>query len=122
VYNHNCSHLVVSYIVVIDSNEEEEPDTTAPTAILERSLLQETTMTVYPNPNSGEFMMEIGTRKPGNYQLSIFASGGNLIHRENCAINYNYARSFTDLKVTPGIYFIKLSSNMESVIKKVIIN
>jgi hypothetical protein len=106
---------------VIDSGQEEEPDTTT-TAIVARSILQETTMTVYPNPNSGEFMMEIGTRKPGNYQLSIFSSGGNLIHQENCAISYNYARYFTDLKVTPGIYFIKLSSNTESVIKKVIIN
>jgi hypothetical protein len=107
--------------VVSDSDQEEEPDTTT-TAIAAQSILQETTMTVYPNPNSGEFMMKIGTSKPGNYQLSIFSSGGNLIHQESCAINYNYARSFTDLKVTPGIYFIKLSSNTESVIKKVIIN
>jgi hypothetical protein len=72
---------------------------------------------VYPNPNNGNFTVEI----TGNTQactVEIFNVSGRIMGKVDCN-----AKSVTINRsdLPSGIYYLKLSSGSESAVKKIIV-
>ena len=62
---------------------------------------------VYPNPNSGKFVIELDEAIQ-NAQLSIINLQGKLLYQRPII---NSSKEEIDLNLSPGVYFIRLESN-----------
>ena len=73
---------------------------------------------IYPNPNDGEFTIDVtGNTEP--YTVEFFSTSGTLLDRmEHCSVNQlNINRS----SLPDGMYFVKLTMGTDTVTKKVIV-
>lgn len=66
---------------------------------------------VYPNPTKGRLYIYGFNNKPN---AEVYSIDGKLLKR------YNKIDNYIDLKLAPGLYMVKLSSNNRSLIKKII--
>jgi hypothetical protein len=73
--------------------------------------------TVYPNPNDGNFTVEI-TGEPQPYTVEIFNASGGMLGKVDCdaqAVNINRS----DLPT--GVYYLKLGMSGKQAVKKLIV-
>jgi type IX secretion system substrate protein len=79
-----------------------------------------TKIAIYPNPSSGMFNIALGTFVPDT--ISVYdLSGKVILTEENVTISdSNYSLNLN--KVSSGIYFVKIASENESVVKRIIKN
>lgn len=77
-------------------------------------------MNVFPNPNNGEFTINMTDLKESNYELTITDITGNIVHNESFAVNGSVNKTI-DLNVAAGIYFAELNANGNKVVKKLIV-
>ncbi|MBU2649969.1 MAG: T9SS type A sorting domain-containing protein, partial [Bacteroidetes bacterium] len=81
------------------------------------------TVRVYPNPNNGNFVVELNYPASGKADISIYNTVGTKILEEN-GISFTgmYIHSI-DLKDQPeGLYFLQIVSGSEKFTKKIIVN
>jgi len=76
---------------------------------------------VFPNPNSGNFILELNGNRNENISIRIFnALGDEVYTKENIEINGSYAENLI-LDVEQGIYYIRIEGDELLINKKVII-
>ena len=80
-----------------------------------------TNINIYPNPNKGEFNIEIELGKSENIQMDIMNFTGQIISTEviNNVKVYNEIKDLTYLP--KGIYFVKINDGFDTTIKKIVI-
>ena len=91
------------------------------TGTIENLALQE--VEIYPNPNHGEFTLSVSSEKLKNMDLQILTSLGVVIY-EKADLNVQ-GKLIEKIKlsgIAPGIYFVKLSTSDQQLIRKVIIH
>jgi hypothetical protein len=88
------------------------------TAIQENVLSE---ITLHPNPSNGIFNMELPSiGQPISIQVEN--SDGKLIYSEQIDHSANSSTHQLDLtKTRPGVYFVRISSNNQTVVKKVVV-
>jgi len=122
-YNYNCSDIATYVIIVINSTEP--VDTTVGINEFQVSPLDAgqagLKFQVFPNPNNGQFTIEVHNTPQPELNLEIFnILGEKVIERNLISLN-------NDLKIDVslsdrGIYFIKLQTDKGFIIKKVVVN
>jgi hypothetical protein len=71
--------------------------------------------TIYPNPNKGQFTLEINSSnsKPQDYQLEIYSVMGKLIYQEQISGGASIKKQMLLEHLSKGVYFIRLRNNDE---------
>ncbi len=84
--------------------------------------LNSSDMDIYPNPNKGEFTVNLNSQMKGSVQLNVFNVVGSVVHTDNLMSNGSGLRHDLNLSnLAPGAYWVKLSSGQQSITKKVVI-
>ena len=78
-------------------------------------------VSIFPNPNTGSFTVELSSENNELINISIFNSLSKVIYeQENISINGTYYETI-DIDVEQGIYYMKIKGNNILINKKVII-
>ena len=78
-------------------------------------------ITIYPNPNNGEFGVEIVGNVDNNAVLTIFDLMGRQVHQEQMKATISNASSMVDLRhVESGHYLVKIVTPNGSYTKELI--
>lgn len=80
------------------------------------NLSEEATITLYPNPNHGEFTLL--SNITGNFEINIFDLRGSKVYSETRTID---SHSDFKLDLISGVYFLEINTKEKKFIKKVII-
>lgn len=76
---------------------------------------------IFPNPNSGLFTLDI-VGLHGATSINVYSSVGELIHSNQLDLQGVFAQEINLNGHADGIYFIKITNDKETIIKKVIKN
>ncbi len=86
------------------------------------NLAQNVYLNIFPNPNTGDFMVEYSGITNENINLEIFDIEGQVLY-ETILSKQNIKRTEIHLKnVLPGIYFLKISNKTIFKIEKIVVN
>jgi hypothetical protein len=75
----------------------------------------------YPNPNNGQFKLQIENVTAPNSTLEIVNIQGQVVYNENLIINGSLSKDI-NINVEKGIYFVKLSNRNGVKVEKLIID
>mgnify|MGYP000982236515 CR=1 FL=1 len=79
-------------------------------------------VTIVPNPNQGEFTMEFTTDNSNNYDIELVNSVGQVLYTkrlEDFSGEFNYDVDLSS--ESAGVYFLKISSEEDSSVHRVIV-
>ncbi|MGD9976914.1 MAG: T9SS type A sorting domain-containing protein [Bacteroidales bacterium] len=80
------------------------------------------TISLYPNPTSGEFKLYVSGLKNGEYLFSIYSSTGNLILSKTQVIQSGeIMESFNIDKFSKGLYYLRFGKDNHWITRKVIL-
>jgi len=86
-------------------------------------LLTDNNIQIYPNPNNGKFTLKMDIDKSQNIQIEITDMLGQIIYAENLnSFNGIYQKQIDLKEYSNGIYTVKVNTNKEIVIRKLILN
>ena len=87
----------------------------APNIGFEQSEDKQLSVSLYPNPNKGNFILEINStsNKSQDYQLEIYSVMGKLIHQEELSGGANIRKQMHFEALGQGVYFIRLRGKKE---------
>jgi hypothetical protein len=74
---------------------------------------------VYPNPNSGQFSIQINATELDTYSLDIINSVGASVHHVE-QLNES-TLTLNTINLVPGVYYIRLNNNNNIITKKMIV-
>lgn len=77
---------------------------------------------ISPNPSTGTFLLKLNGENNGNYDLAVYNSLSKLVYSENgIQVDGNFSKVI-DLENQPsGMYYLYITNNDKSVIKKLIV-
>ncbi|MCF8427792.1 MAG: PKD domain-containing protein [Bacteroidia bacterium] len=108
--NLGCTHLYsIPVIVQLDSN-------CAPAAGLV-GLNQKELIQIYPNPNSGQFILDLGSVQTKTKQINIIDLLGRVVGSKVLA-NTAYQKLELDFDLANGKYYLEMVSNDGSLLRK----
>lgn len=85
--------------------------------------LQNEKLSVYPNPNNGQFTVRLTSVKPESYSISVVSSNGSKIMEiKDVAVNGNIEKNIDLRPVPSGIYSVVLRNSESTVVKKIVVN
>lgn len=112
------------WVVVTNEYSCSESDT----AVVKVSLWDDVTTDygwttkLYPNPTTGEFKLQVGGLKNGDYSIAIYNSTGKLVlKRSRVVVNGELNEPINIEKLPKGIYFIQFGSNDKWINKKIVL-
>jgi hypothetical protein len=76
---------------------------------------------IFPNPNKGEFTLDITNAAMGKANISIVNSAGEVVFRSSMIINQTSYRENISLNSGSGVYFLKVETTNGSNIQKLVI-
>lgn len=76
---------------------------------------------VSPNPNNGQFRIDVATNANISYNLVVRNMLGQSVHTEAISVNGQMTKQLDLRAFEKGIYFVSLENEAEKVVKKVII-
>lgn len=85
----------------------------------EKSLGRE--ISVFPNPNSGSFTLQLNIAGEGNFDVRIYNTVNETVYSENQVPLGNALQKKVDLNLANGIYFVKIIGGEKEYIRKVIV-
>ena len=89
-----------------------------PTGIYE---LNGNTVGIYPNPNTGQFNLELISNEATNYQVKLVNSLGVEVLNKSIEVNGNYSETIDVSSVAEGVYYLFLKNENATVVEKIII-
>jgi hypothetical protein len=86
-------------------------------------VFESQTLTVYPSPNDGNFMLFVESEIDDNFSIRIFNQVGSLVHEINqFDIKTGYNKRFISLTdLAPGIYTVELINYETRLIQKMVV-
>ncbi|MDY0083970.1 MAG: T9SS type A sorting domain-containing protein, partial [Ignavibacteriaceae bacterium] len=84
------------------------------------SVFDETSISIYPNPNQGRFIVEISSAEIENAKIEILSIDGKLIHSEEINCNTTLSKEFDISSYSSGLYFVKISSGNKSYNQRIV--
>jgi len=79
-------------------------------------------VTVFPNPNSGFFTLNIVSAKPLELNIKIFSASGVMIYGERkLSVDGSYSEKITLNDAGSGIYYILLENGNGKIVKKILV-
>ena len=79
-------------------------------------------ISLWPNPNNGQFQVEIGSAEGDNYEFVVFdMRGARVMEAESGEIFGNYTQSMDLGNAPAGMYILKISNSQGSISKKIIL-
>lgn len=76
---------------------------------------------LYPNPNNGQFTIEIKTDQSNNAALQILSMQGKLVYEENTINTLGYTKTIDISNLPKGIYYLKLTTDLGVAVEKIVI-
>jgi len=78
---------------------------------------------IYPNPNKGEFVLEINAKSNDmhQYQLEIYSSIGQLVLQESLEFNLHLQKQISLETLSKGVYFVRLLNKSEVLTSRFIV-
>lgn len=68
-------------------------------------------ISVYPNPNNGQFILELENVLSGNYEVNIYNALGQMVRNSIIQVNGSYSELMQLNSLEKGIYFMKVSDS-----------
>ena len=87
------------------------------------NLIELSSVSLYPNPTKNNVSLKINSKQESNYTIQIFNSLGQRVSKsiqKGKLFTGNQSIQINTNQLNSGIYFVKLSVNNESVVKKLI--
>lgn len=82
----------------------------------------EAAITMYPNPNAGQFTLQISDYSDNAFELYVFDAMGKIVYNKSIQIdNANYSEQINLENVASGIYQVKLLNNDAQITYPVVI-
>jgi hypothetical protein len=78
--------------------------------------------TIYPNPNKGQFTLEINSPRINQYNIRIFNSLGESVWSKNVKLQSNNKEKINLSALSKGVYIIYLQTSREVLTRKIIIH
>ena len=79
-------------------------------------------ISVYPNPNNGEFSVSMNTTQPGKFSIKVFNVMGTICFEDEWLIAPGESSKKLHLEnVAKGIYFLMINDDKESAILKMVV-
>jgi len=75
---------------------------------------------VYPNPNKGDFTILFSDYLP-NFSVDLIDQSGRLVYQKKYDSQFDLEQRINVNNLESGIYFVKVSSDQGSIIKKIVI-
>ena len=84
--------------------------------------VESSTISIYPNPNNGQFTLNFSTVELMNYTIKLHDANGKLVF-ENELKNFigNYSKEVDVTKNGKGEYFLSITNSKNQKIEKVIV-
>jgi len=77
---------------------------------------------VFPNPNNGQFAIELQSKNNQSVQMRIFNAFGSEVYKEsNVVVNGSSSRTLNLKDLAEGIYYLNLHGDGVNIIKKIVI-
>ncbi|MDY0315730.1 MAG: fibronectin type III domain-containing protein, partial [Bacteroidales bacterium] len=109
----------VIYTVTAEDGTTTQPWTVTVSVYVGIEDVENSALAIYPNPNNGNFTLDF-TNINGKVNYQIFDTKGSIILNENFVANGNAIKEVS-LNLVPGVYFVKLITENQSLIEKLII-
>lgn len=74
---------------------------------------------ISPNPNKGNIKLDFGLMN-GNIRWQIYDTQGKVIEEERIMIGVNHVKEIK-LNVAPGIYYLKIISDKQQFVEKIVV-
>jgi len=81
--------------------------------------VESSALTIYPNPNNGNFTLDF-TNINGKVNYQIFDTKGSIIISDDFVANGNAIKEVS-LNLVPGVYFVKLVTETQSLVEKLVV-
>ena len=109
--------------VIVDNNGCTATDTIVITVLNDVSIsdaLNNVNVSIYPNPNNGQFTLSINGAE-GNMNMEIVNLAGQVIYTQHIEATSNFTTDIDVSEFATGVYYIKLSNNDGVKVNKLII-
>jgi len=81
--------------------------------------LNNSSIAIFPNPNQGEFNLNINNAQLNSVDVEIYDMFGRIVYQKNLT-NKNNRISLSD--ISAGVYTVKVSSDGQSTTKRIVVN
>jgi len=78
-------------------------------------------ISIFPNPNRGEFTLEINNASAGNAAISVVNANGEVLYKRSIVISQKLHKENIHLTISSGVYFIRVESANGISIQKLVI-
>lgn len=78
--------------------------------------------TVYPNPNSGEFTVQLSTALSETFTLSVYDMRGRQVYRQNYTNGGEFEQNINLQNAQAGLYVVILQYGNSLITKKIVVN
>jgi PKD repeat protein len=79
-------------------------------------------MNIFPNPNNGNFVLSLNSRKAGSMEAVLLNALGQAVYSERFEISGRMQRELSLEHLPKGVYFLRVSTGEGSRVMKVVIN
>lgn len=76
---------------------------------------------LYPNPNNGQFTIEIKTDQPNNADIQILSMQGRLVYEEKGINTLGFNKTIDIRNLTKGVYYLKLATDQGVLVEKIVL-
>jgi len=78
-------------------------------------------MLVYPNPNNGNFTLNLSAVKDQVTNVKIMNMVGGVVYQEKAAQNASFNQNINLSNLSEGVYTLRIQTNNGEIVKKMVI-
>jgi len=96
-------------------------NTSDATVAIEKIELHDLNLSVYPNPNNGQFSIKIESAQQQHINLMIFNNLGSVVSTSQFDVNGTLTKGINLEYLSKGVYYIRIQTKKDVVMRKIII-